>query len=316
MIFCYKIEKQRINASLPADLCEFRYATTNVLLFRTSRGDGIGSNWGNWADTAAHVSNYWQGVAADTKLVSGTDVACRAIGQTDRSIQEIRRQSAPQADVFIPNDVADEQPAARSGQEPCRQIRVIRLEGHPDEMGERPINLLTGHTRCLTASDINQLLGRLNRWYQERGWITTRVYAVPADLNQGELILKVVPGRTRLYRSSDDSDRHDRKFASAFPGQPGDYLNLRDLEQGLENLNRVPSQEAKFRLYPGEEPGTSDIVIELEMLIKADIDQAIVSRPVIRMNDRSRASMRPRIIPWGVALVSQSQFLYRPCLDA
>lgn len=196
-------------------------------------------------------------------LSQAQSLPAELLRQNDRSIQEIQQQSAPNADVFIPDDAVLVPPTGKAGQEPCQQIREIRLEGHPDAMGDRPVELLSEYTRCLSASDINQLLGRLNRWYQEHGWITTRVYAVPADLNRGELILKVVPGRIRRYRSHDDSDQHDRKFASAFPKGQGEYLNLRDLEQGLENINRLPSQEAKFKLYPGEEPGTSDIVVEV-----------------------------------------------------
>lgn len=131
-------------------------------------------------------------------------------------------------------------------------------------MGDGPFDYLaTFIGRCLSADDINTLLGDLNRWYQERGWTTTRVYATEQDLRDGALELRVIPGRIEGYRAPDSNRDPQSRFAAAFPGQPGDYLNLRDLEQGLENLNRLPSQEAKFKLYPGKEPGTSDVVIEL-----------------------------------------------------
>jgi hemolysin activation/secretion protein len=44
----------------------------------------------------------------------------------------------------------------------------------------------------------------------------------------------------------------------------GKILNLRDLEQGLEQMKRLPNQDAKMQLVPGERPGTSEVVVALE----------------------------------------------------
>jgi hemolysin activation/secretion protein len=141
-------------------------------------------------------------------------------------------------------------------------VQHIQLEGHPDALGALPQEVLSAYLgQCLIAEEVNALLGDLNRWYQQRGWTTTRVYAAEQDITGGELVLRVVVGRIEGYRYN-DKDADDR-LTYAFPEEAGGYLNLRDLEQGLENLNRVPSQEAKFQLYPGKEPGTSVVVVEM-----------------------------------------------------
>ncbi len=129
-------------------------------------------------------------------------------------------------------------------------------------MGAQPQEVLSSYLgQCLIAEEVNALLGDLNRWYQRKGWTTTRVYAAEQDINGGELVLRVVAGRIEGYRYIDKEA--DERLAFAFPQEPEGFLNLRDLEQGLENLNRVPSQEAKFQLYPGKEPGTSVVVVEM-----------------------------------------------------
>lgn len=115
--------------------------------------------------------------------------------------------------------------------------------------------------RCLDSDDLNNLLGDVNHWYQDRGYTTTRIYAQEQDLAKGKLELRVIPGRVGVYRYLEREG--DSRLFSAFPGRSGDLLNLRDLEQGLENLNRTPSQESKFKLYPGKAPGVSDVVVEL-----------------------------------------------------
>ena len=42
----------------------------------------------------------------------------------------------------------------------------------------------------------------------------------------------------------------------------GDILNLRKIEQGLENLKRVPTAEADIQIVPADAPNESDIVIK------------------------------------------------------
>lgn len=198
------------------------------------------------------TSAYAQSVAIDT-----------LIRQHERAVQDATRREPRDVDALSPETDSvknTSKPKPKDGA--CRVIQSIRLEGHPDAMGLQPQEVLNAYLgQCLVAEEINVLLGELNRWYQRRGWTTTRVYASEQDLSGGELILRVIAGRIEGYRYNDKET--DDRLTYAFPQDAGAYLNLRDLEQGLENLNRVPSQEAKFQLHPGLEPGTSVVVVEL-----------------------------------------------------
>ncbi|MBB1241759.1 ShlB/FhaC/HecB family hemolysin secretion/activation protein, partial [Klebsiella pneumoniae] len=53
--------------------------------------------------------------------------------------------------------------------------------------------------------------------------------------------------------------------SNAVPVRRGDLLNLRDIEQALENFRRVPTVEADIQITPAEgddaRPGDSDVVI-------------------------------------------------------
>ncbi|MEY4727040.1 MAG: transporter [Pseudomonadota bacterium] len=186
-----------------------------------------------------------------------------AIRQHERAVQDATHTERRDVDILSP-DSAGATPSPRSKPEKgaCRVIQHIRLEGHPDAMGAQPDQVLRAYLgQCLVAEEVNALLGELNRWYQLKGWTTTRVYAAEQDIQSGDLVLRVVAGRIEGYRFTDQAD--DERLTHAFAEKPGGYLNLRDLEQGLENINRVPSQEAKFQLYPGQEAGTSIVVVEM-----------------------------------------------------
>lgn len=47
----------------------------------------------------------------------------------------------------------------------------------------------------------------------------------------------------------------------ALPLDPGDVVQLDRLQQGIDQLNRVPSQKATAKLEAGDEPGTSNVIL-------------------------------------------------------
>lgn len=70
----------------------------------------------------------------------------------------------------------------------------------------------------------------------------------------------------RIDRSNDDDQTHAGRiaaFQNKFPTRSNNLLNLRDLEQGLENLKRLPTAEADLQIVPVEgEPNQSDVVVQ------------------------------------------------------
>jgi hemolysin activation/secretion protein len=117
--------------------------------------------------------------------------------------------------------------------------------------------------RCIGAAGVNLILKRLQEAVIARGYVTTRVVAEPQDLTSGILIFTVIPGLIRDMRLSAGSARTAQW--NAIPARVGDTVNLRDIEQALENLKRVPSAEADISIEPASagnaRPGDSDLVI-------------------------------------------------------
>ena len=95
-----------------------------------------------------------------------------------------------------------------------------------------------------------------------RGFVTTRVLLSDQDLSKGTLRFELLPGTIHDIRFVDPTVRGT--WRSAFPMRPGDLLNLRDIEQGLEQMKRVASQEADMKIEPATVAGTSDIVIAVQ----------------------------------------------------
>lgn len=148
-------------------------------------------------------------------------------------------------------------------EKPCFVIQRVTLSGKKALPHWVPLQRLASQAngQCLGVKGISQLMSTLQNRLINHGWVTTRVLAPQQDLRQGELQLLIVPGRVRKVVLSPTSSGYVSLWPT-LPAHAGDLLDLRDIEQGLENLQRLPTVEAHMALRPGENPGESDIVIE------------------------------------------------------
>ena len=176
----------------------------------------------------------------------------------------LREQMERAPDVRLPAGATSEEARLPDNETPCFPINTLRLDDPTGQFGwalaaaDRPGDPATG--RCLGSTGINRVLARIQDAIIARGYVTTRVLAEAQDLKTGELRLTLIPGRIRAIRFA-DGDTLRANAWNAVPAAPGDLLNLRDIEQALENWKRVPTVEADIRIEPGEAPGESDLVI-------------------------------------------------------
>lgn len=189
----------------------------------------------------------------------------------DRTLQsQQQRQRALEETLTPPTpDVRLSPPASSFGritfekETPCFQIDKVALSGQEALPHWLPLQRLArqGEGQCLGGKGINLLMSTLQNRLIDHGYITSRVLAPDQDLNRGTLSLVILPGYVREVKRSPDSDRWLTLY-TAFPAHDGNLLDLRDIEQGLENLQRLPTVEASMEVVPGEQPGESDILVQ------------------------------------------------------
>ena len=175
--------------------------------------------------------------------------------QANDRLQRAKQPDRPNVGGGVSSAGTEAVALPRAKNQPCFKLHDVKISGY-EPIGPAPIGWDRLNGKCATVTDLGNLLNDLNVAYQKDGWITTRAYFPKQTLNSGRLEIVVVPGRVSSFNDGTGKPT-DRRVESAFPNGPEDLLNLRDLEQGLENFNGVPSQSAKFQLYPGELPGTS-----------------------------------------------------------
>ncbi|MDX6040116.1 ShlB/FhaC/HecB family hemolysin secretion/activation protein [Scandinavium lactucae] len=172
--------------------------------------------------------------------------------------QQLLRQNQQQRDALeqvqpLPKPTTPATPGALKG--PCFTIQRIVLDGATliDERQQQKL-FAPWQGECLDMARINELTNRVSDWYISRGYITSRAFLTEQDLRSGELHLFVLEGRLEKIRMD---NAPARELAMTFPGLEGKILNLRDIEQGMEQINRTRTTPVQIEILPGTQQGWS-----------------------------------------------------------
>lgn len=151
---------------------------------------------------------------------------------------------------------------------PCFEIKKILLEGDLAHQFISSFNVVTTGKnniigRCLGVNGLNQALDLVQNKIIADGYVTTRVLLPQQNIASGTVRVHVIPGRVDQIKFADGTSKRAHLW-NALPMKSGALLNIRDMEQGLENFKRVPTVEADFKIQPAEqknEPGYSDVIL-------------------------------------------------------
>lgn len=200
------------------------------------------------------------------------DIEQQQIIREQQRLKQFQEKMQPEVNVRLqPPQIEGTVNGLPQDEKPCFAIRSIKLNGDQAQRFQFALNKAINQSKfkpglCLGSNGINYIMTLAQNAVIDRGYTTTRILASPQDLSSGELVLTVIPGRIHEIRYNlDNADQTHvnriRRIQNEFPARSGDILNLRELEQGLENLKRVPTVEADIQIVPAEAPNESDVVV-------------------------------------------------------
>ena len=177
----------------------------------------------------------------------------RLLEEQSRRLQELQDLPGKQAKPEAPATPADNR---------CFPIQDIELKGADSLSAADRTRLLKPYIgQCLGVTQLNELLKVITDYYIDKGRVTSRAYLPQQDLSSGHLQVLVVEGKLEALKAAEGSTVTDRELAMAFPGKVGEALNLREIEQLVDQLNRLPSRQEQMRLTPGQHIGGSEVVV-------------------------------------------------------
>lgn len=260
-------------------------------MFSSARRNSIGRRAAAW--NGLHGGRRCLQVAA-TLLAASHVIVAHAQSADPLGEEEQRRRTQDQAierqrAIQAPNVVLQptERPAKDDGkvpaETPCFKIDWLTLSVPPglsdvvEAAGAQallPNPLFPGELmfadrylqryqgQCIGREGINVIVRRVTALLIDKGYSTTRVVVAPQDLARGVLSLQLIPGVISAIRFADPSTYGT--WRNAFPTKAGDLLNLRKLEQGIEQMKRIPNQDVDMQIVPGPSTGESDVVITVK----------------------------------------------------
>lgn len=190
--------------------------------------------------------------------------------------EQLRQTMQPETDVRLNGGRFNESVSQSIGDaddQPCFAINEVILEGEHHARFQFALKRALRETgfqagKCLNAGDINHIMTVAQNILIGRGYTTTRILAAPQDLNSGKLVLTVLAGYLKNIEvdMSQANQTHAGRiaaFQNEFPTRSDSILNLRDLEQGLENLKRIPTAEADIQIVPVDGvPNQSTVLVK------------------------------------------------------
>jgi hemolysin activation/secretion protein len=207
-------------------------------------------------------------------LLAGADAAAQSaadLSEASRNATRVQREQEERQRVELQQSLG--QPRAGQITVPvapqpgaslaagCVNVRVLRIDDAPALTAETRARLHRAYTgRCLTLNDIQEVLADIVADYLARGQVGARAYIRSQDASTGTLAIFVVEGKLEAITLNDGA-RNSINIGTAFPGLAGKPVNLRDLEMGLEQVNRLASNRATMEMLPGLDAGDSIIAL-------------------------------------------------------
>ncbi|MDR2341550.1 MAG: ShlB/FhaC/HecB family hemolysin secretion/activation protein [Campylobacteraceae bacterium] len=149
------------------------------------------------------------------------------------------------------------EPIKPSEDERCFDIRNITLPG-VTLLSKSNIDKVTSKylNKCNSLSDLKNLTSEINALYIDKGYITSQVYLSSQNIAKGDLSFQAIEGKVGSITPQ------EAYVTGVFIGQKEEHLNIRDIENAIENINRLPSNHATMKLSPSEKVGYTDIIVE------------------------------------------------------
>ena len=138
----------------------------------------------------------------------------------------------------------------------CLEISNVFLQGITLLDNDDLDRITALPTQCITTKDLNTLARELTQIYINKGYITSRIEFIQPN-DQGELGVQVIEGFIEGIKGSD----HKVNPYFIFPGFVNKPLRLQDLDQGLDQANRLQSNQVTLDILPGKYKGGSIIIL-------------------------------------------------------
>jgi len=147
-------------------------------------------------------------------------------------------------------------------------IKQVILNGSTI-LSQRKINKITKNFIGKNANliNINSIIKLITNLYIKHGYITSKIFLKPQNISSGLINLEVIEGKLEEFVFAESFKGHyslsdQTRKSMAWPFLEGKILNIRDIERGLAQINRLRSNNITMDILPGAKLGYSKILLQ------------------------------------------------------
>ena len=142
---------------------------------------------------------------------------------------------------------------------PIKTITLIDANSVSKRQQKKLISPFIG--KCVEAKTLTEIITAIQTFYNEEGYVTARVVVPKQNIQSGNLELKILEGKIDEVIVGDNHFTDKMQEFTAFGLMEGDTLNLEDINQGLYQMNRLPSNNATMKIEPAVTEGEAKVYI-------------------------------------------------------
>ncbi len=157
-------------------------------------------------------------------------------------------------------------PLAAQAQMACLPIHAVDVTGVSlFSAGESRAWVAPYEGRCLGLADFDKILEQITLAYVDAGYILARAYLPEQNLADGSLTIDVVEGTLAGVTVNGREDAASQRWMrQIFPGQIGQPVHIRRVEQGLDQIKSMPRWGSSFEFDAGSKAGESVLSVSAQ----------------------------------------------------
>lgn len=133
-------------------------------------------------------------------------------------------------------------------------------------------NIVVG--QCIGTQSLKNIIRYAQGELIKKGYVTSQLIVNDQDLSRGELVLNLQLGRVHQIYSK-DAALSKSEIYTAFPIKRGDILDIKRIDQGLENLRKNLSRDVDIKIEPAVTQNGEKLVGYSDLFIISHLDKKI-----------------------------------------
>lgn len=226
----------------------------------------LGSNSNLLANDDSDIKSVMEELNRLKQKVDEVEKLRQRVGDLEKKLSEqeevIGRQKKALEKV---GEIAPEVKEALLPPEPKFLVQNFFLSGATLFTAEEFDPILDKHRdKELGMRDLNKIADEITHFYRGQGYLTSLAYVPAQEITDATVEFKIVEGRVGDIEVEEGKYYSKEIIRRKFPIEKGQILKHERLQKSVKRINRHPGRTVKIVLMPGEEAGTTDILLKFE----------------------------------------------------